>query len=215
MDSGVATRPIADLDAYRERSTRFVYHSGTTMEPVFAAAQAARPSASSTPKARTSACCARRRSRSTRASRGRCWSAAPTSSRRTHREARPAARRSAATATASTSSTTRATATSGREYYQLGAAQGRVARAGAGGHAQPADADRRDAGAARRRRRDAVRHGRATIADHLRYVRKVDRPARGRAHARGDADADPARAASSSSATRTSTAIRPRSRSPR
>jgi len=41
MESGVATRPIADLDAYRERLDRFVYRSGTTMEPVFAAARAA------------------------------------------------------------------------------------------------------------------------------------------------------------------------------
>jgi len=41
MDSGVATRPIADLDAYRERLDRFVYRSGTTMEPVFAAARGA------------------------------------------------------------------------------------------------------------------------------------------------------------------------------
>jgi malate dehydrogenase (oxaloacetate-decarboxylating)(NADP+) len=28
MDSGVATRPIDDLDAYRDRLTQFVYHSG-------------------------------------------------------------------------------------------------------------------------------------------------------------------------------------------
>jgi malate dehydrogenase (oxaloacetate-decarboxylating)(NADP+) len=41
MDSGVATRPIADLDAYRERLTNFVYHSGFVMKPVFAAAKAA------------------------------------------------------------------------------------------------------------------------------------------------------------------------------
>ena len=41
MDSGVATRPLADLDAYRERLARFVYHSGTSMKPVFEAAKAA------------------------------------------------------------------------------------------------------------------------------------------------------------------------------
>jgi malate dehydrogenase (oxaloacetate-decarboxylating)(NADP+) len=41
MDSGVATRPIKDLDAYREKLGRFVYQSGTTMEPVFAAAKLA------------------------------------------------------------------------------------------------------------------------------------------------------------------------------
>jgi malate dehydrogenase (oxaloacetate-decarboxylating)(NADP+) len=41
MDSGVATRPLADLDAYRKRLRRFTYHSGTTMEPVFEAAKKA------------------------------------------------------------------------------------------------------------------------------------------------------------------------------
>ena len=41
MDSGVATRPIADLDAYRESLTQFVYHSGIIMKPLFAAAKAA------------------------------------------------------------------------------------------------------------------------------------------------------------------------------
>jgi malate dehydrogenase (oxaloacetate-decarboxylating)(NADP+) len=41
MDSGVAARPLADLDAYREKLRRFVYQSGTTMEPVFAAARRA------------------------------------------------------------------------------------------------------------------------------------------------------------------------------
>src|SRR5262245_16633 len=39
MDSGVATRPLPDLEAYRARLTRFVYQSGSTMEPVFAAAK--------------------------------------------------------------------------------------------------------------------------------------------------------------------------------
>jgi len=41
MESGVATRPIDDLDAYRARLRRFVYQSGSTMEPVFAAAKKA------------------------------------------------------------------------------------------------------------------------------------------------------------------------------
>ncbi len=35
MESGVATRPIADLDAYRETLTNRVYRSGMTMKPVF------------------------------------------------------------------------------------------------------------------------------------------------------------------------------------
>ena len=39
MDSGVATRPIADLEAYRQQLTNFVYHSGLVMKPVFAKAK--------------------------------------------------------------------------------------------------------------------------------------------------------------------------------
>ena len=42
MDSGVATRPIADLDAYRDSLQQFVYHSGLIMKPLFAAAKQAR-----------------------------------------------------------------------------------------------------------------------------------------------------------------------------
>jgi malate dehydrogenase (oxaloacetate-decarboxylating)(NADP+) len=42
MDSGVATRPLADLEAYRQRMARFMYQSGASMEPVFAAAKIAR-----------------------------------------------------------------------------------------------------------------------------------------------------------------------------
>jgi malate dehydrogenase (oxaloacetate-decarboxylating)(NADP+) len=41
MDSGVATRPITDFEAYRERLNLFVYHSGLIMRPVFAAAKKA------------------------------------------------------------------------------------------------------------------------------------------------------------------------------
>jgi malate dehydrogenase (oxaloacetate-decarboxylating)(NADP+) len=41
MASGVATRPIVDLDAYRQRLNQFVYQSGLIMRPVFAAAKAA------------------------------------------------------------------------------------------------------------------------------------------------------------------------------
>ena len=42
MDSGVATRPLDDLEAYRQRMARFTYQSGASMEPVFAAAKVAR-----------------------------------------------------------------------------------------------------------------------------------------------------------------------------
>ena len=40
-DSGVALRPIADMDAYRERLQSFVYASGTMMKPIFLAAKRA------------------------------------------------------------------------------------------------------------------------------------------------------------------------------
>lgn len=35
MDTGVATRPIHDFPAYREKLSQFVYRSGMTMKPVF------------------------------------------------------------------------------------------------------------------------------------------------------------------------------------
>jgi len=35
MASGVATRPIANLDAYRQRLTQFVFRSGLVMKPIF------------------------------------------------------------------------------------------------------------------------------------------------------------------------------------
>ena len=41
-DSGVALRPIADLQAYRERLQSFVYASGNMMKPIFVAAKGAR-----------------------------------------------------------------------------------------------------------------------------------------------------------------------------
>ncbi len=41
MDSGVATRPLADIEAYRDSLSQFVYHSGLIMKPLFTAAAAA------------------------------------------------------------------------------------------------------------------------------------------------------------------------------
>src|SRR5271168_4804797 len=43
MESGVATRPIADLEAYGQRLLQFVYHSGTLMQPIFVAARKVAP----------------------------------------------------------------------------------------------------------------------------------------------------------------------------
>ncbi|MEK9721249.1 MAG: phosphate acyltransferase, partial [Quisquiliibacterium sp.] len=39
MQSGVASRPIEDFDAYLNTLERFVYHSGTFMRPIFSAAR--------------------------------------------------------------------------------------------------------------------------------------------------------------------------------
>jgi malate dehydrogenase (oxaloacetate-decarboxylating)(NADP+) len=41
VDSGVALRPINDMQAYRDRLQSFVYASGNTMRPIFAAAKGA------------------------------------------------------------------------------------------------------------------------------------------------------------------------------
>jgi malate dehydrogenase (oxaloacetate-decarboxylating)(NADP+) len=40
-DSGVALRPVKDMDAYRQKLQSFVYASGTTMKPIFTAAKTA------------------------------------------------------------------------------------------------------------------------------------------------------------------------------
>ena len=40
-DSGVALRPVKDMDAYREKLQGFVYASGTTMKPIFTLAKRA------------------------------------------------------------------------------------------------------------------------------------------------------------------------------
>src|SRR5688572_8895679 len=40
MESGVATRPIADFDAYEDQLNQFVYQSGLIMKPLFEAAKA-------------------------------------------------------------------------------------------------------------------------------------------------------------------------------
>ncbi len=41
MESGVATREIADFEAYKAELQQYVYHSGLVMKPIFAAAKAA------------------------------------------------------------------------------------------------------------------------------------------------------------------------------
>ena len=56
MDSGVATRPIADLEAYREKLNDFVYQTGLHMRPVFSAAKQ-KPARIVFAKAKTNVCC--------------------------------------------------------------------------------------------------------------------------------------------------------------
>ena len=43
MDSGVAGHPLADIEAYRESLSQYVYSSGLIMRPLFSAAKAAPP----------------------------------------------------------------------------------------------------------------------------------------------------------------------------
>ncbi|KMQ79879.1 NADP-dependent malic enzyme [Candidatus Burkholderia pumila] len=43
MECGVATRPIEDMDAYEQHLQQFVYHSGTTMKPIFQLARSVEP----------------------------------------------------------------------------------------------------------------------------------------------------------------------------
>src|SRR5580698_5648087 len=43
MESGVAERPIEDMDAYEQHLQQFVYHSGTTMKPIFQLARGVEP----------------------------------------------------------------------------------------------------------------------------------------------------------------------------
>ena len=164
MDSGVATRPIADFDAYREQLDQFVYQLGHDDGAGVRGRASARPSASSTPKARTSACCARRRSRSTRASCARA--------RRSHRRHQRRASRSSGCGSSSGENC------DGRQHPRRSALP-RVLRRSTTSSARRRGVSRAqareemrsrptliggDARAPRRRRRDAVRHARATIA---------------------------------------------------
>ena len=158
MDSGVASRPIKDFDAYREQLTRFVYQSGTPMEPVFAAAkrapkrvvyaegedervlraaQAAVDEGIARPVlvGRADVMTARIQKLGLRLKLGDNCDGVNILDDPRYRDY-------------------------GARVLRADAPQGRLARPGDGGDAQPADARRRDAGAARRRRRDAVRHAR-------------------------------------------------------
>ena len=73
MDSGVATRPLGGhLEAYRQRMARFMYQSGSSMEPVFAAAKRLGERVDFR-GGQDDRLCARRKSLSMRTSQDRCW----------------------------------------------------------------------------------------------------------------------------------------------
>ena len=93
MEGGVATRPLADLEAYEEQLQQFVYHSGAFMKPLFSAAKRiVRGGGKSRivfTEAKMSACCAPCRSSSTKAWRVPSWWAVRRAAV-AHREIRPA-----------------------------------------------------------------------------------------------------------------------------
>ena len=60
MESGVATRPIENLEAYKQKLNQTVFKSALLMRPVFEAARAAARRIV-LPKARTSGCCVQHR----------------------------------------------------------------------------------------------------------------------------------------------------------
>ena len=118
MDSGVATRPIADFDAYKERLTQFVYTSGLLMKPIFTAAKKD-PEAHRVRRRRRRARAARRAGRGGRGPRAADPGRPAGGAGAAHRALRPAHRRRARTSRSSTRSSTSATATTGPEYYRL------------------------------------------------------------------------------------------------
>ena len=176
---GVATRPIADFDAYRERLNSFVYHSAHIMSPVFHAAKQLAEARDLSPKARKSACCARCRSWSTRGSPADPHRPAG-GDRSAHRALRPAPRggqgvrdREPGERPALPRRLDRVSQADGPPRHH--------ARRRQGARAAVPHADRRDADPPRRCRCDAVRHHRPLQGPP---------PARGeRARARGGREA--------------------------
>ncbi len=177
-ESGVAQRPIADFDAYREKLQAFVYASGTTMKPIFNLAKRA-------PNRRI-AYAEGEEERVLRAVQVVVDEglARPTLIGRPgdHRPARRALRAAAAGRARLRPRQHRARRALPRLLADLppaDRAQGRHRAARQDRDAAPPDADRRDAAAPRRGRRHAVRHlGHHPDAPALH--RPGDRPARRR-----------------------------------
>ena len=176
--SGVATRPIRDLDAYRQSLARFVYQTSMVMRPLFSRRQG-RARARGLCRRRGRARAARRPGGARRAARRPDAGGPAGRDRHAHRArgpAHPARRRLRGDRSRGRSAVSRL----------LGALppadgpQRRDARDGEGRAAAFQHADRRDAGAARRGRRDAHRTRRA-----LRRPPRA-RPRRDRAQGRGE-----------------------------
>jgi malate dehydrogenase (oxaloacetate-decarboxylating)(NADP+) len=117
MDSGVATRPIADMQAYRQRLSQFVYQSGSSMQPIFAAAKHA-PKRVVYAEGEDERVLRAPRLSSTSASAGRCCWDVPRSSPSASPNSGSGSR-SARTATPSTRSIRRSTATRPPTYFGL------------------------------------------------------------------------------------------------
>ena len=156
-DSGVAARPIADLDAYREKLQTFVYASGTTMRPIYSLAKAASEEAGRLRRGRGRACAARRAGRGRREPGAADADRPARSHRPARREIRPASRRRARLRPRQH----RKRSSLSRLLADLSPADGAQGRDGAAGQDRDAaapDADRLDAAAHRRGRRHALRH---------------------------------------------------------
>ena len=167
------------LQAYRQRLRRFVYQSGSAMQPVFAAAKRS-PKSRGLRRRRGRARAARRAGGGRRRA-GAAAAARPARrDRRAHRASSACACSPARTATSSTCSTRRSTATPPTTYYQLAQARRRLARAGARRDAQPLHAAGGDDAAPWARPTRCCAAPSAATADHLQPCARRDRPARRR-----------------------------------
>ncbi len=113
-DSGVALRPITDMEAYKQKLQSFVFASGTIMKPIYAAAKVASRKTGGLCRGRRRTGAARLPDRGGRRPGPPHPDRSPRHHRPAHRKIRPAPARKSWTTTWSTSNRTTATATSGR-----------------------------------------------------------------------------------------------------
>ena len=156
-ESGVAVRPIADLEAYRDKLQTFVYASGTTMKPIFTLAKRAARKKRGVLRGRRGARAARGAGGGRRRPRPPDLDRPAGGDRAALREVRPAAAGRARLRRRQH----RARPPLPRLLADLPPAdrtQGRDGAAGQDRDAAPADADRLDAAAQGRGRRHDLRH---------------------------------------------------------